>query len=383
MNPFITSGYVAPEYFCDREKETKEIIKKLSNGNNIALISPRRMGKTGLIQHCYHQPLFQKKYYTFFIDIYATTSLKEFVFKLGKEIFETLKPRGKKFTEAFFYAISSLRTAFKIDAITGQPVFDIGLGEIVRPEFTLEEIFEYLEQADKPCIVAIDEFQQIAKYPETNIEAVLRTHVQHCKNTHFIFAGSQRHLMQNIFLSSSRPFYQSVALLTLDVIDEEIYVSFVAKYFKQAKKKISEDTIRMVYHLFEGHTWYIQCVFNEIYALMDSIAHFSGDMVLLLIEQIVVSYEQMFLGLLSFLTEKQKETLIAIAKEGEAKGITSGAFVKKHGLTSPSSVQTAVKQLLDKEIITSDNNVFKVYDRFFGLWLKKTYGAGFQLHINS
>ncbi|MDP3433165.1 MAG: ATPase, partial [Bacteroidota bacterium] len=101
-NPFITGGYVPEEYFCDRVQESKEVIRTLSNGNNLAIISPRRMGKTGLIEHCFHQPEIRDHYYTFFIDIYATDTLKEFVYKLGKEIFDTLKPKGKQFLDGFF-----------------------------------------------------------------------------------------------------------------------------------------------------------------------------------------------------------------------------------------------------------------------------------------
>jgi len=81
---------------------------------------------------------------------------------------------------------------------------------------------------------------------------------------------------------------------------------------------------------------------------------------------------------LSLLPERQKEILYAIAKEGKAAAITSGAFIKKHGLISQSSVQTAVKQLFDKEIITSESNVYQVYDRFFGLWLANLYGTGWR-----
>lgn len=94
-------------------------------------------------------------------------------------------------SNAFFSVISSLRAGFKLDSITGEPTFDIGLGDIHAAEATLDEIFAYLEQADKPCIVAIDEFQQIGNYAEKNVEAILRTKVQHCRNAHFIFAGSQ------------------------------------------------------------------------------------------------------------------------------------------------------------------------------------------------
>jgi AAA+ ATPase superfamily predicted ATPase len=377
-NPFITGGYVSEEYFCDRVQESKEVIRAMTNGNNLAIISPRRMGKTGLIQHCFHQAGIKNNYSTFFIDIYATDSLKEFVYKLGKEIFDTLKPKGKQFVDGFFSIISSFRPAFKLDSLTGTPTFDIGIGEIHQAIFTLEEIFKYLEAADQHCIIAIDEFQQIGRYPEKNIEAILRTHIQKCKNTSFIFAGSQRHLMQNIFFSSSRPFYQSVSLLQLEAIKEEEYVRFVRNHFANNQKEIPGELVSKVYQLFEGHTWYIQNIFNELFSLTAENETCTLDLAQEAIENKIESYRPLYQSTLSLLPERQKEILFAIAKEGSATAITSGAFIKKHGLLSQSSVQTAVKQLLDKEIITSENNVYQVYDRFFALWLANLYGTGWK-----
>ena len=87
-NPFIINGYISPAYFCDRKAESEMLIRQITNGNNTALISTRRMGKTGLIRHCFQSKEIQKTYYTFFIDIYATKSLREFVFALSKEIIE-------------------------------------------------------------------------------------------------------------------------------------------------------------------------------------------------------------------------------------------------------------------------------------------------------
>lgn len=377
-NPFITGGYVSGEYFCDRVQESNEVIRILTNGNNLAIISPRRMGKTGLIEHCFHRPEIKDHYNTFFIDIYATDTLKEFVYKLGKEIFDTLKPKGKLFFDGFFSMISSLRPAFKLDPTSGSPTFDIGIGEIHQAEFTLEEIFKYLESSGQRCIVAIDEFQQIAKYPEKKMEALLRTQIQKCKNTSFIFAGSQRHLMQNIFFSSSRPFYQSVSLLQLGAISEDKYVSFVKQHFANSKKMVSDKLISKVYHLFEGHTWYIQNIFNELFSLTTENDTCTFEIAQEAIENKIDSYKPLYQSTLSLLPERQKEILYAIAKEGKAIGVTSGAFIKKHGLLSQSSVQTAIKQLFDKEIISSEDNVYQVYDRFFGLWLANLYGTGWK-----
>ena len=87
VNPFIVTGKIDPAYFCDREEESARLIRSLDNGNNLVIISPRRMGKTGLIQFCYEKPEWKKTYYTFFIDILHTSSLREFTYTLGKEIY--------------------------------------------------------------------------------------------------------------------------------------------------------------------------------------------------------------------------------------------------------------------------------------------------------
>ena len=204
-NPFIINGYISPAYFCDRKAESEMLIRQITNGNNTALISTRRMGKTGLIRHCFQSKEIQKTYYTFFIDIYATKSLGEFVFAQQRNyrVIEVLGQEND--TDFLLETMKSLQASLTFD-FNGNPSFNLGFGRHPISDATLDEIFHYLEQANKPCIVAIDEFQQITNYAEDNVEVILRTYVQHCNNAHFIFAGSQRHIMGNIFLTASLPF---------------------------------------------------------------------------------------------------------------------------------------------------------------------------------
>jgi AAA+ ATPase superfamily predicted ATPase len=378
-NPFLIRGYVSPEYFCDREAETAEIIRKMTNENSLLLMSPRRMGKTGLIEHCFYQKELKKNLYLFYVDIYATTNLQEFVYKFGKEIFDTIKPRGRKFLDRFIAVISSLRPAFKLDEVSGAPIFDIGIGDIKSPEFSLEEIFAFLQSADKHCIIAIDEFQQIGKYPQNNIEAILRTHIQKATNCTFLFAGSQQHLLRNIFFTASKPFYQSVSVLSLEPIEKETYISFVIRQFKKSKKHISREQVARIYDKFEGHTFYIQSVFNELFALLDENEECTETTLFNAVNQKVKSYNTVFLDILNVLSDKQKELLYAIAKAEKATAITSADFVRKYALKSASSVQSAMKQLLALEIVVANNGVYRVDDRFFGLWLTTQYGNGFRL----
>ena len=371
-NPFITSGYISADYFCDREAESKQLIREIVNGNNLAIISTRRMGKTGLIQHCFHSKELSKEYYTFFVDIYATKSLRDFIFSLSKVILESLKPFGKKAVEIFINSVLSLQAGISYD-FTGTPSFNIQLGDIQNSMATLEEIFKYLAKADKPCIVAVDEFQQITNYSEKNVEALLRTHIQHCNNAQFIFAGSQRHTMGNMFLSASRPFYQSVSMMHLESIAIEKYIDFARNHFKKADRRITPETIRIVYDRFDGVTWYVQKTLNVLFAFTPVGATCDESMVEPAIASGVDSYRFNYQETLFRLPERQKELLVAIAKEGNAKSITSGEFVKRYSLTSPSSVQAAVKGLLEKDFITLFNGSYSIYDKLFEIWLRESY----------
>lgn len=102
VNPFIIGAYAGSHYFCDCERETDELVQDLTNGRNVVLVAQRRMGKTGLILHTFHQEKISKHYNVFFIDIFATASIREFVYAFGNAIIDQLKPRGRKFLDRFF-----------------------------------------------------------------------------------------------------------------------------------------------------------------------------------------------------------------------------------------------------------------------------------------
>lgn len=373
MNPFVVGRYISDSYFCDRENETNFLIKQIENGRNVALISSRRLGKTGLIYHCFRQEQIQKSYHTFFIDIYATSSLAEFVYLFGKAIYEELKPMKTHWSEKFFQIISSLRIGFKLDNMTGEPSFDIGLGDIHAPQTTLDEIFEYLESADKPCVVAIDEFQQIGNYEEKNIEALLRTKIQQCHHTMFIFSGSKRHLMSNIFNSPSKPFYQSSIGMGLEPIPQDVYMNFASRLFEERGKHIEQEVIKKVYSMFDGYTWFIQMMMNELFSLTEYDECCAMNKLETARKNIIQTQESIYKEILSNLAAKQKLVLQAIAKEHKAQGITSAAFIKKYNLPSASSVQSAIKGLIDKDLVTQTDGIYWIYDYFFADWLANEY----------
>ena len=351
-NPFVTKGYAGAEYFCDRVNETKQLVELTTNGNNMALISPRRVGKTDLIHHCFQQPEIKDHYYTFHIDIYATNSLRDFVNVFGRAILDELKPKGRAVWEGFLNILRSLRSEITYD-INNFPTWSLGLGDIENPDTTLDEIFEYLTNADKPCLVAIDEFQQITRYTDSpNMEATLRTYIQKCINATFIFSGSKRHLMGEIFTSPSRPFYQSVLIMNLRPIPVDKYTDFAQRLFRKYGKEIDAAVVEEIYRRFDAVTSCIQRLLNVLFLKTIPGQQCTSDMVDGAISYILDMFTETYSDLLDKIPEKQREVIIAISKEGKATGITSKAFVKKYHLQTVSVVTAAVRGLLDKDFIT-------------------------------
>ena len=376
-NPFITNGYAGPEYFCDREKETELLTDLLTNGHNVALISPRRVGKTDLLHHCFQQSVIKDNYHTFIIDIYATNSVRDFVNVFGKAIIDELRPKGKKVWEQFVQVLQSLRHEISFD-ISGMPVWSVRIGAIENPMITLDEIFLYLNHASEPCIVAIDEFQQITRYDqEQNIEALLRTYIQCTTNAHFVFSGSQRHLMGAMFTSPARPFYQSVTIMNLPLIALDKYTVFAQSLFAENGKTLDEQVVKALYGQFDGITSYMQRILNVLFmqTAVGDTCHV--DMIEPVVNTLLDISSDTYMSLIYQMPQKQKDVLLAIAQDGKAKNITSAKFIHSHHLQSASSVRSGINGLLDKDFITNENGEYQLYDKFFELWIKREIFANY------
>lgn len=249
------SGYHSPEFFCDRDQETAKILSALYNGRNITLIAPRRMGKTGLIHHVFHH-LKEKQpdTVTLYMDIFATQSLGDFVRLFANTVLGKLDSEPQRIFNRIGQFIRSCRPAFTFDEITGAPkvTIDVSPREEVN---TLKEIFDYLGSSEKRCYIAIDEFQQIAEYEEKGVEALLRSYIQFLPNVNFIFAGSKKHVMQEMFTSSKRPFYHSTQLITIDAIDRDAYANFAIGHFANNQAELPKEIFDTIYGIMDKSGW--------------------------------------------------------------------------------------------------------------------------------
>ncbi len=372
-NPFILSGHIPDEYFCDRKTETDTLIGYITGGENVCLMSPRRMGKSKLVEHCYNDARLND-YYCFYIDIYHTATLREFVYAFGKEVFATLRGKGRNMMDNVLAALRSINPKLTVDAITGQPSLSVSLGDISNPEYSLSDIFKCLENADKPCVVCFDEFQQVAKYSESNIEALLRSYIQRIKNVNFIYSGSSRHLLGEMFSSYAKPFYNSAETLFLKPIRIEEYIKFVTFWFSAYNKNIDSNIIEKVYSITECNTQNMQRMMHRLFENTKEGESCGESDVIDIFEDIVDADSERFKQLVMLLSQRQKELLYAIAKENKAEKILSSGFIKKYSLVSSSAVQSAANKLLETDFITFDDGYYSVPDIFFRHYLVRIGG---------
>lgn len=368
FNPFSITSYIGPEYFCDRKKETQDLADALRNGRNVTLVSPRRVGKTGLIHHLF-QSLPPKEANCYYVDLYSTSNLQEFTKLFAQEVLtKRITPFSEQVWSEITHFFGALRPVFGVDPVSGMPQCTIDI-QPQREEWTLQQIFAYLDQSAIPCYVAFDEFQTIAEYEDVKMEALLRTYIQQLHNVHFIFAGSKKHIMTEMFSSAKRPFYRSTQMMHMDVIDEQEYYAFASGHLAAHGQQISEATFHELYALVDGYTWNMQSLLNRLY--QSGVTPIEYNTVLESLHQVLLEEMPSYQMICRLITDRQLKVMRAVAKEGVVKEPGSNTFLQKYQLGAYSTVRSALLTLCDKELLyQNDDGSFMVYEKFLGLWLK-------------
>jgi hypothetical protein len=366
-NPFVLTGYAGKDSFCDRVTETEKILKSIKNGSNITLISSRRMGKSGLIHHVFSQSELNESI-RIYTDILPTSNLEGFINVLSNAWIRQAFGSGKRKLAKVLDVLKSFHPVIRIDPFTGLPEVEISTRSEAEKCDNLENLFSRIAKEDKPVIVAIDEFQQILDYPETNVEALLRSVVQQMPQVRFIFSGSRMHLMNAMFTQIKRPFYQSTRMLFLDPIDTAVYSRFITEKFAGGKRIIEPAAVDWLMEWTRGHTYYVQYVCNWLYG--EGYTRISPAVVSEVSRDILLELQPVFVQYRQLLAPRQYELLRAVAREGTVKSVLSGSFILAHNLGTPSTVRTSLRSMIEKDMIRRFPEGYLVDDVFFSRWLE-------------
>ena len=364
-NPFLTSGYAGADYFCDRKRETARMIAAFENDRNVTLIAPRRYGKTGLIKNSLAK--MPSEFTGIYLDIFSVEDLASFSSAFASAVTGALDSPVEKTLSAVAKFFKSCRPTITPQE-DGMPRFSFDIAPSAA-KATLDETFAYLKAKERRAVIAIDEFQQIAEFPEKGVEALLRSHVQFVPWVRFVFAGSRHHVMREMFGSAKRPFYQSTEILSLGTIDPDEYCKFASRHFASRKDRVDAKVFRELYDRFSGITWYVQAVLNKVWESGQGFTNPSqiDDAV----QSLVESSEIVFHDLFRSQNEASKALLRAVAADGCVASPTSGEFLSRHGFKSHSTVRSALNDLVSNDLLYRSDDGYVVYDRFFGIWLSR------------
>ena len=365
QNPFIISGYISPEYFCDREEETVRMLSAIGNGRHLTLFSPRRMGKTGLIRHVFYKAGKKKEFTPVYLDILATTSLQEFSEIFGKAVLTAIG-KNEALMKKILKKLSALRLKLTIDHITGEPAISLDINNAREAEKSLDSLFRYLADQPYRIAIAIDEFQQITNYPEKNLEAILRTHLQTVNNVSIIFSGSRKNILTEIFTSASRPFYNITEIMEITSIVPEVYSTFIIDKFRKGSISISGAALERIIEITGLHTFYVQYFCNRLYSVYRKIETDNVDQELV---NIIKENEPVYANYIDLLTTLQYRVLRAVALNDGIDNPTSKEFISKYNLGAASSVSQALKSLTDKEFVFFSKKRYRLNDVFLAQWI--------------
>lgn len=367
-NPFPISGFMGKKWFCDREAELSELKDHLHNGRNVVLYAWRRMGKTALIQCLFKSAESKRDTDTVYVDLLAARNMQDAIRAITLAIHEKFGKTQSGISAAMQRLLANLGLSVGFDPVTGQPEISFGYHRTEAPERSFQALGEFLSGHKKDVVVALDEFQQVTDFEESNAEAMFRSWIQQFPGIRFIFSGSHRGMMVSMFAERNRPFYQSAQLMALDPIPLEKYTPFIQRHFQSHNKSIDTEIITRLYKWSRGQTYCVQLICNNLFGNSNNV---SEQDLLDTYKRIIDQEKPIFANYQKILTHSQWALLRATAKEEPLKNPHSKDFLARYSLGAASSVQTSLASLIKKELIIEDGGEYLVHDVLLSRWLQR------------
>jgi AAA+ ATPase superfamily predicted ATPase len=375
---FPLYAYTGPDNFCDREDETKELMRAVRMGRHQMIFGRRRLGKTALIHHLFHHLQAEDKtVVTAYIDMLDTTSDGEFITQLITAVLQAVEQQTKSLLKSATKYFAGLKPTVKVDPYTMMPELTLDVAPQDVGVDTLDKLFDYLATLKRKVVIAVDEFQQIVEYEDSTLKATLRSKIQFASNTTFLFSGSVQRVMLTLFTDVKEPFYQSTDLFPIGKIDRTVYASFIARQFSKVGVQSTEPVIAELLDWTQGHTYYTQALCAALLR-QPSTEELSLEALNHAKLHLLRVHEHLYQQYQALLSKRQWQLLVAIALHDGVEQITSQAFLRKQNLGAISTVRQSLKALIDKHMVVEifDDGVttYDVEDLLLAHWIRYRFG---------
>jgi AAA+ ATPase superfamily predicted ATPase len=359
--------------FCDRKKETKELLSHARNRANVVLFSPRRYGKTSLVKRIQAE-LPRGGITALYVDFFGVYSLEDIASRLASRLYSFCY-KDENFLKKAMRFLSSWRPVIRPDpeygmSITAEPAGKRRGFELL--EDVLAGFGKFMETGKKGFHVVIDEFQEIAELRESlQIEGIMRSHIQTHKNASYFFVGSRRRILSEIFNERKRPFYRSAVNYPLGPLPLDESTTFIVEQFKRGGKTCPADIAGKIAKRVGGYPYYIQRVPYSIYEVSGK--HVTEEDYSKGFIKAVSEERSLYEAMLQILAPQQIKLLSALSEEPTDKPYST-EYMNRYNLGSIGGVQGAIKRLIDLDYIEKKNEMLYVVDTVFGLWIRHLRG---------
>ena len=372
-NPFVYGKTVSGEHFCNRNKEVKELVSEIINCQNIIIFSPRRYGKTSLIMRVLKK-VKSMGILTFYIDLYPAINKQRFIEIYAGAISAGISGGFKQIAKKLKEYLPRIIPKMVMDGQTVQFEFEFDRTTNISPHIDdlLEAVKKIADRQNKSAVVVFDEFQEIANFKDDEIERKMRSVFQNHRNVSYVFMGSKTHLMRDIFNNPNRPFYKSGRHFPLQKISGNELDKFSKQKFSAGGISIGKNEIKNIIIATECHPYYFQMLCNILWETCQEDGRITQDHINEAIDILIARESSIYIAIWESLTGKQKNLLVALAGE-EYPVVFGKKFLAKYMLGTSSSIQKAMKNLLEKDLIQQENGSYVVVDLFFKKWIQQTW----------
>lgn len=377
-NPFIYGGRVSGDAFCNRESEIQELLEDIRGRQHVIISSQRRLGKTSLVWKVLEEAR-KEGIIPVYVDLYPISTMGEFIEEYAKGIARTLSiyEKAKRLMRDLF---SRLHLSMGIDP-AGNPQWSVGFDRSHETE-TFDEVVSslenYLKRKAKYGMVAFDEFQQITEINGEKVERRLRSAIQTHEHVSYLFVGSKRHLLHDLFSNPNRPFYRSGKVFPLEKIGLGHLQGFIEKTFNDARVDIDEKTLQLIVKITECHPYYIQYLCHILYDTMEK-RRITADDVPKAIDLLLRRESTAYMNTWDLLKHRQRQALIALSETGPAESPFRQEMLRRFKISQPAVMDRALKSLVAKDLVDKADGRYQIIDLFFKRWIKTHISTNSQL----
>lgn len=365
MNPFKYGQVVSEEDFCPRPELLKQMVGFIKAGQNVVLQGERRMGKTSLICEAVRKA---KKHRMVYVDLLEIKTADDFAKRVIKAIVSTEGQAGMM--EKLVKTLAQLRPSVSIDPFSGQPSVSLDPRVTLRPD-SIEAILDLLQgmQEHKAITVVFDEFQDVLNLRDSKETlALLRSKVQFHGDIPYVFAGSIRNKMSDIFNSPDSPFFKSAIAVDVDSIDPTVFSAFLREKFKKGRRKITDETLAGIISTAESVPGDVQELCGALWDTSSPGNRITKECFSSAYELIFSRESKGYEAVLVQVTGQQLKCLTGLARLGGKSPLSAG-FLEGVGITLPASVKKALNRLVQIKVIYRYQGEYKFINPFFKLWL--------------